>query len=93
MLCCEILRTYSQCIPKKRTQKGECEEFTINSSVRQEDALAPLLYIIFIDKCSRDIRIGLLGEETLMYADFVAVLMDTRTNRYTGKMQTGGEIE
>ena len=54
----------------------ESDWFEIESGVRQGDALSPLLFIIFMDKCIRDIGVNVGSEETLMYADDVAVFTD-----------------
>ena len=75
-----IRSIYSQCVIKVRTQKIESAEFNIESGVRQGDVLSPLLFIIFMDKCIRDVRIGENGEETLLYADDVVVMANSRTD-------------
>ena len=59
------------------TQGIESNRFDIKSGVRQGDVLSPLLFIISMDKCLRDIRAGAVGEETVMYADDVAVIADS----------------
>ena len=33
-----------------------------------------------MDKCIRDVRIGAIGEETLLYADDVVVVANSRAN-------------
>ena len=66
-----IRSIYSQCVSKVRTQKVESAEFSIESRVRQGDVPSPLLFIIFMDKCIRDMRIGENWEEALLYADDV----------------------
>ena len=75
-----IRSIYSQCVSKVRTQKVESAEFSIESGVRQGDVLSPLLFIIFMDKCIRDVKIGENGEETLLYADDVVVMANSKTN-------------
>ena len=72
-----IRSMYSQCSGKVMTQGIESKSFDIKSGVRQGDVLSPLLFIIFMDKCLRDIRAGAVGEETVMYADDVAVIADS----------------
>ena len=52
-----IRSIYSQCVSRVRTQKVESAEFSIESGVRQGDALSPLLFIIFMDKCIIDMKI------------------------------------
>jgi len=39
-----------------------------------------LLFIIFMDRCIRDVTIGQNGEETVMYADDVVVVANSLTN-------------
>ena len=68
---------YAQCSSKVKTQGIESDHFRIGSGVRQGDVLSPLLFIIYMDKCVRDIGVGYFGEETLIYADDVVVLADT----------------
>ena len=50
------------------------------SGAGQGDVLSYLLFIIFMDKCLRDIGPGMYGEETIMYADDVAVIADSITD-------------
>ena len=59
------------------TQGIESDWFEIKSGVRQRDVLSPLLFIIFMDKCLRDIKMGITNEETVMYADDVVVFADS----------------
>ena len=78
------------------TQGIESDWFEIKSGVRQGDVLSPLLFIIFMDKCLRDIRTGITNEETLMYADDVVVFADSVddirnvTNRWWLGMKSNG---
>ena len=55
-------------------QKLESKEFDIKAGVRQGDVLFPLLFLLFMDKCLRDMGVGTQNEETFMYADDVAVV-------------------
>ena len=68
---------YAQCNNKVMTQGIESDHFHIGSGVRQGDVLSSLLFIIYMDKCVRDIGVGYFGEETLIYADDVVVLADS----------------
>ena len=75
-----IRSIYSQCVSKVRTQKVESAEFSIESGVRQGDVLSLLLFIIFMDKCIRDVNIGENGKETLLYADDVVMMANSKIN-------------
>ena len=70
---------YENTTNKVRTQGIESDWFEIQSGVRQGDVLSPLLFIIFMDKCLRDIGPGMYGEETIMYTHDVAVIADSLT--------------
>ena len=74
-----IRSIYSYCISKVRTQRLERAEFNIESGGRQGDVLSALLFIIFLDKCIREVRIAAIGEESLLYAD-VVVVANSRTD-------------
>ena len=66
-----IFSMYAQCSSKVKTQGIENDHFHIGFGVRQGDVLSPLLFIIYMNKCVRDIEVGYFGEETLIYADMM----------------------
>ena len=70
-----VKNMYSQCSSKVRSPGNESRWFNIDTGVRQGDVLSPLLFVIFMDRCIRDL--GPYEGETLMYADDVAVVADT----------------
>ena len=59
------------------TQTVESDSFDIKIGVRQGDVLSPSLFIIFMDKCIRDIDGRGRGVETLAYTDDVALVTDS----------------
>ena len=75
-----IRSMYATTTSKVRAQGIESNWFEIQSGVRQGDVLSPLLFIIFMGKCLRDIGPGTYGEETIMYADDVTVIADSITD-------------
>ena len=75
-----IRSIYSQCVSKLRTQNVESSEFSSESGMRQGDVLSPLLIIIFMDKCIRDVKIGENWEKTLLYSDDTVVMVNSKTN-------------
>ena len=66
-----IFSMYAQCSSKVKTQGIDSDHFHIGFGVRQGDVFSPLLFIIYMDKCVRDIGVGYFGEETLIYADMM----------------------
>ena len=72
-----IRSMHTQCTSKVSTIGIESTWFEIQSGHRQGDVLSPLLFMIFMDKCLRDIGAGADGEEVVMYADDVAVIADS----------------
>lgn len=71
-----IKNLYSKCPTKVKSPAQDSKWFEVNRGVRQGDVLSPLLFVIFMDKCMREIGVGELGEETMVYADDVAVVTD-----------------
>ena len=71
---------YSQCVSKERTRQVESAEFNIKSGVRQGDVLSLLLFIIFMNKCIREARVGENGERTLQYMDDVVAMANSETD-------------
>ena len=65
---------------KVGTQKVESTEFNIESGVKQGDVISPLLFITFMNKCVRDVKIGKNGEQTLLFAVDVVVMVNSRTD-------------
>ena len=64
-----IKSLYSQSWSKVRGRDLESNWFEIETGVRQGDVLSPLLFIIFMDSCARDLGVAESSVETLMYAD------------------------
>ena len=64
---------------KVRYPKSERGWFEIMTGVKQGDVTSPLLFILVMDKCMRNIGVGRYHEETLAYADHVAVVADSIT--------------
>ena len=91
-----IQSIYIKCTSKVMTQKLESEEFDIKAGVRQGDVLFPLLFLLLMDKCLRDIGVGTQNEETLMYVDDVAVVANSAddiqniANRWWRGMEQNG---
>ena len=65
---------YSVCPTKVKNQTQDSGWFNINMGVRQGDVLSPLLFISFVDKCMRNIGVGDPGEETMVFADYMAIV-------------------
>ena len=65
---------------KVRNPGSESGWFEIMTGVKQGRcgiALSEVLFILFMDKCMRNIGVGRFQEETLAYADDVAVVADS----------------
>ena len=57
---------YANATSKISTKCIESDWFEIQSCAGQGDVLSPLLFIIFMDKCLRDIGPGMYRKETMM---------------------------
>ena len=65
---------YSQSWSKVRGRYLENNWLEVETGVRQGDVFSPLLFILFMDSCVRDLGVAESSVETLMYADDVAVI-------------------
>ena len=79
-----LIKSYSQAKLPGNGQDG----FTVKSGVRQDSVLSPLLFILYMDKCMREIH----EEEeersiTLAYADDEAVITDTQEDLQAALMK------
>lgn len=68
---------YCNCISKVKSGDVESQWFEVKTGVRQGGVLSPLLFIVYMDKCLRTICTNEAEEETLAYADDVAVITST----------------
>ena len=67
----------SCCVGEVKGRGWESKWFDIETGVWQGDVQSPLVFIIFMDKCVRDAGFGHVGDETLMYANGVAVVTES----------------
>jgi hypothetical protein len=81
---------------KVKCGEVESEWFEVRTGVRQGGVLSPLLFIIYMDKCLRDICGNDEQTETLVYADDAAVITDSEESLrrvlerwYTGLTNNG----
>ena len=72
-----IKNMYLCCVGKGKGRSWKSERFDIETGARQGDVLSPLLFIAFMNKCIRDVGSFHVGEETLMHADDVAVVIES----------------
>ena len=71
---------YTNCLSRVKNHTIESEWFSVETGVRQGDVLSPLLFIVFMDHCMREVNSGENEEETLAYADDVAVVTNNITD-------------
>ena len=65
---------------KVRNPGSESGWLEITTGVKQGDVISLLLFILCMDKCMRNIGVGRYYEETLAYADDVALVADSITD-------------
>ena len=65
---------------KVRNLGSQSGWFEIMIGGKHSDVISPLLFILFMDKCMRDIGVERFHEETLATADDVAVVADSITD-------------
>ena len=70
-----IKSIYVKCESKVKLRDGDTEWFEVKTGVRQGGVVSPLLFIIFMDRCMKEINEG-SDSLTLAYADDVAVICD-----------------
>ena len=71
-----IRSIYKKCESKVKLRDQDTEWFTIKTGVRQGGVISPLLFIIFMDRCMKEINEN-NDWKTFAYADDVAVICDT----------------
>lgn len=68
---------YKKCKNKVKSGQVNSGWFEVRTGVRQGGVLSPLLFIIYMDKCLREICQESEATETFAYADDVAVITET----------------
>lgn len=87
---------YKHCINKVKSGDVESRWFEVKTGVRQGGVMSPLLFIIYMDKCLREICTNEANEETFAYADDAAIVTDTpealqvAVNRWTRGLTENG---
>lgn len=69
---------FSKCVSAVRTPIREDNWFEVNAGVRQGGVISPLLFILFMDRCMKDLNLG-EGIITLAYADDIALVAEHPT--------------
>ena len=69
---------YQNSQSKVKSRERESRWFEVKTGVRQGGVLSPLLFIIFMDKCMREICKNSNSVKTMAYADDIAVITDNQ---------------
>ncbi|XP_076067750.1 uncharacterized protein LOC143040554 [Oratosquilla oratoria] len=90
-----IKSIYRKCENKVKLRDGDTTWFQVRTGVRQGGVISPLLFIIFMDRCMKEINHG-NNTITLAYADDVAVICSSEeelqemTGRWNKVMNDNG---
>lgn len=67
-----IKSLYRNCVSAVRTQTREDNWLDVNMGVGQRGVISPLLFILFMDRCMKGLRLG--GVTTLAYGDGIVLV-------------------